>query len=78
MIFYFYISCTYLSNYAGNAGNYAAFGFDLEEVKKNILRTDFDVVKWWYYENYRKNYMLFILYVSKKMYQIKLLFSNIW
>ena len=77
MIFYFYISCTYLSNYAGNNTSHA-FGFDLEEVKKNILRTDFDAVKWWYYENYRKNYVLFILYVSKKMYQIKLLFSNIW
>ena len=49
MIFFF-LSQSYLNNYADDNTLYAS-GFNLEEVK-NILRTDFDAVTQWYYENY--------------------------
>ena len=50
MIFFFFVSKPYISNYA-NSNTLDVFGLNLEEVK-NVLRTDFDEVTEWLYDNY--------------------------
>ena len=50
IIFFLFVSSSYLSNYTDNNTLYAS-GFNLEEVK-NCLSSDFDAVAKWFYENH--------------------------